>query len=412
MLEELQLQIVKPTAWLRFALALAVTFGLYRLGITALNTLKPRMSTNFYPLLRGLLIAMTILLLLALATQAFYLTSSPLFGLGQSVMTGLRATAGQLLVIVALALVAWALIGGVASHIVPSDEFTRRSVRVRTLKNVVESTLKAVVLFMALIAVLQTLGVNATSLLASASVLGLAISFGAQSLIKDIFNGFFILLSDQYGIGDDIILNLGDVAGTVEAIDLRTTSVRDLSGTLHIMQNGQINTISVKSKDWSRVVATVDVAYETDIDEAILVLERVSRELHADPQWHEHFLDEPDIQGVIALGPDAVTLRALFKVTPKSQYAIGREFNRRIKIALDEEGINIPYPQRRMSFGDGPLEIRLISGEAGSAGEGETANVASGAVPPSPTPSQTLSEQDRHTAPVPPSFTRDAENNL
>lgn len=398
MWEEFQIQMLKPSAWVRLGVAIIVTLALYRLGMMALNVLRPRMSANFYPVLRGLLIAATMILFAGLATFAFYLTSSPFFAMGQSIMESLQATGGQLVVIVALALVAWALIGELASLIVPSDDFNRRSVRVRTLKGVVESTLKAVVLFTALIAVLQTLGVNATSLLASASVLGLAVSFGAQSLIKDIFNGFFILLSDQYGVGDDIVLNLGDVAGTVEDINLRTTSVRDLSGTLHIMQNGQINTISVKSKDWSRVVATVDVAYEADIDEAILVLERVGRELYSDPQWAEHFLAEPDIQGVIALGPDAVTLRALFKVMPKSQYAIGREFNRRIKIALDEEGIHIPYPQRRMSFGDGPLEIRLVRGEK-SEQHGEKSESSS-------------ANQNRHTPPVEPSFSRDAEENL
>ncbi|MFC6619338.1 mechanosensitive ion channel family protein [Deinococcus radiophilus] len=387
MWEELQLQIIKPAAWFKFALGAVVTVALYRMGLLVLSWLRPRMSRGFYPVLHALLAFAALLLLAGLTTQAFYLTSSPLFGLGQDALGALRATAGQLLLILALALVAWSVIGELAGRIVPSDEFNRRSVRVRTLKGVVESTLKAVVIFTALIAVLQSIGVNATSLLASASVLGLAVSFGAQSLIKDIFNGFFILLSDQYGVGDDIDLNLGAVSGTVEDINLRTTSVRDISGTLHIMQNGQITAISVKSKDWARVVATVDVAYEADIDQALLVLERVSREMYTDEKWSMHYLDEPDIQGVTALGPDAVTLRGLFKVRPKSQYAVGREFNRRIKIALDESGINIPYPQRRMSFGEGPLDIRLVREVR----------------PAAPT------DQDRQSAPVEPSFSKDPE---
>lgn len=403
MWEELQLQIVKPAAWFKFGLGLIVTVALYRLGMVVLNMLRPRMSKGFFPILHGLLLLTALVLFLGLTTQAFYLTSSPLFGLGLSVLDALRATFGQMLLIVALALVAWSLIGEAASHIVPSDDFNRRSVRVRTLKSVVESTLKAVVLFTVLIAFLQTLGVNATSLLASASVLGLAVSFGAQSLIKDIFNGFFILLSDQYGVGDDVELNLGDVVGIVEAIDLRTTSVRDLSGTLHIMQNGHINAISVKSKDWSRVVATVDVAYEADVDHAIRVLEQVSRELYADAQWKVYFLEEPDVQGVTALGTDAVTLRALFKVQPQSQYAVGREFNRRIKIAMDAAGINIPYPQRRMSFGEGPLDIRLVRSPAqGSAAPGAASAAHSTDLPPA-------TEQDRREAPTTPSFTRDLD---
>ena len=413
MWEELQLQIVKPAAWFKFGLGLLVTVALYRLGLTVLRLLRPRMSQGFYPVLHGLLLLSSLLLLLGLSTQAFYLTSSPLFDLGKSVMDALQATGGQLLLIAALSLVAWSLIGEAAGRIVPSDEFNRRTVRVRTLKGVVESTLKAVVLFTALIAVLQTVGVNATSLLASASVLGLAVSFGAQSLIKDIFNGFFILLSDQYGVGDDVDLNLGAVSGTVEAIDLRTTSVRDISGTLHIMQNGQITAISVKSKDWARVVATVDVAYEADVDQAIRVLEQVSRDLYADEHWHSYFLSEPDVQGVTALGTDAITLRALFKVGPKSQYAVGREFNRRIKIAMDEAGISIPYPQRRMSFGDGPLEIRLVQGNAAQGNavqanpaQGDPAQVELAQGTPFP---HAPAEQDRQSPLVTPPLKRNAD---
>ncbi|WP_261665163.1 mechanosensitive ion channel family protein [Deinococcus sp. Marseille-Q6407] len=394
MWEELQLQIVKPSAWFKFALSVVITVTLYRLGMTLLRWLRPRMNARLYPVLHGLWLLLTLVVFLGLATQAFYLTSSPLFDLGLAVLDGLKATVGQLLLIVALALVAWSLIGEAAGRIVPSDDFNRRTVRVRTLKSVVESTLKAVVVFMALIAALQTVGINATSLLASASVLGLAVSFGAQSLIKDVFNGFFILLSDQYGVGDDIDLNLSAVSGTVEALDLRTTSVRDISGALHIIQNGQINTITVKSKDWARVVATVDVAYEADVDGAIRVLEQVSRELYADAAWKDYFLDEPDIQGVTELGVDAVTLRALFKVRPKSQYAVGREFNRRIKIAMDEAGISIPYPKRRMSFGNAPLEIRLVTSED-AVNEGSEKERPTG--------------QNRQNPPVTPSFSRDAD---
>lgn len=231
--------------------------------------------------------------------------------------------------------------------------------RVQTLKGVVESTLKVVVVVIGLIAGLQALGVDASSLLAGVSVLGLAVGFGAQSLIKDVFTGFFILLEDQYGVGDVITVNTGQLSGGVERLNLRLTALRALDGTLHIIPNGQIQTVSVSSKDWSRVVATVDVTYAANIDDALRVLEAVSRELHADPEWGAFFLEEPEMQGVTQLTSDGVRLQALFKVQPKSQYALGREFNRRIKIAMDEAGIEIPSPQRKVTLGSAPIELKL-----------------------------------------------------
>ena len=266
--------------------------------------------------------------------------------------------------------------------------------RVQTLKGVVDSTLKVALVVVSAIAILQTLGVNATSLLAGVSILGVAVGFGAQSLVRDVFTGFFILLEDQYGVGDVITVGSGPLTGNVEKLNLRTTVLRALDGTVHIIPNGQIQTVSVSSKDWSRVVATVDVTYNADLNEALRVLEAVSKELYADPEWQSHFLAEPDIQGVTQLAPDGVTLRALFKVQPKSQYALGREFNRRIKIAMDQARIEIPGPQRNVSFGSGPLEIRVAQPQGPGAGDLKT-------------PAAT---QDRTRSPVPPSFTRDEDD--
>lgn len=384
---ELFIQLQKPQVWVGLLLSLVIAYALYRFGRLLLRTLEDNLSHRFLLGLKWLWLGLVSVGWLAVATNIAYLPGVPfLFQLGQDILSGSRHSLGQLLVIVAMALIAWNLIGAATKRIVAEEEFNRRSVRVQTLKGVIESTLKVSVVIISLIAGLQTVGVNAAGLLAGVSVLGLAVGFGAQSLIKDIFTGFFILLEDQYGVGDVISVNGGQLSGNVEHLNLRVTNLRALDGTVHIIPNGQINTVSVSSKDWSRVVAAVDVTYNANINHALKVLEAVSNEIYQDEEWRHFFLDAPDIQGVTQLAPDGVTIRALFRVQPKSQYAIGREFNRRIKIAMDQAGIDIPSPQRNLSFGGAPIEIKLTREDLGR------------------DPRDT---QDRQNAPVKPSMTRE-----
>lgn len=389
MLDILLVQLSKPSVWLWLAIALVISYAIHRFGRLLLRMLKDQVGTRMMLALNWLWLVVVVGSYVAYATYKIYLPDVPvLFTLGQNIAEGFRNTAGQAVVIVALALIAWRMVGNFSERIVPGDEeFNRRNVRVQTLKGVVESTLKVIIIIISLIAALQALGVNATSLLAGVSVLGLAVGFGAQSLIKDVFTGFFILLEDQYGVGDVITVNSGLLSGNVEQLSLRVTVLRALDGTVHIVPNGQINTVSVSSKDWSRVVATVDVTYQANINEALRVLKAVSDEIYADGEWRRYFLEEPEIQGVTQLAPDGVTLRALYKVLPKSQYAIGREFNRRIKIAMDQAGIEIPFPQRSLNFGGAPIEIRLTRDDSGHG-------------PP---------DQNRTQSPIKPSETRDPE---
>ncbi|GGO37215.1 mechanosensitive ion channel family protein [Deinococcus humi] len=390
MLEILLVQLSKPSVWLWLAIALVISYAIYRFGHLLLRALKDQIDARMLQALKWLWLVTVVVGYVAYATYKIYLPDVPvLFALGQNIAEGFRNTAGQAVVIVALALIAWRMVGNFSESIVPGDEeFNRRNVRVQTLKGVVESTLKVIIIIISLIAGLQALGVNATSLLAGVSVLGLAVGFGAQSLIKDVFTGFFILLEDQYGVGDVITVNSGTLSGNVERLNLRVTALRALDGTVHIVPNGQINTVSVSSKDWSRVVATVDVTYNANINDALRVLKAVSDELYAAEDWKRFFLEEPEIQGVTQLAADGVTLRALFKVLPKSQYAVGREFNRRIKIAMDQAGIEIPFPQRSLNFGGSPIEIKLTRDD------GERR-------PP---------EQNRTRSPIKPSETRDPED--
>lgn len=415
MWEEFQIQIVKPVVWIKLGFTLVVAYALFRFGRMFISMLEPHINPRLLSALNWLWLVVVSLCTLAVATHAVYLPSAGfLFGFGQDIFNGLRNSSGQAIIIVALALIAWNLVGSISKRIVPEDDFTRRTVRIQTLKGVVESTLKVLIVVISLIGGLQTLGVNAAGLLAGVSVLGIAVGFGAQSLVKDVFNGFFILLEDQYGVGDVISVNNGLLSGNVERLNLRLTALRALDGTVHIIPNGQINTVSVSSKDWSRVVAEVDVTYNANINEALRVLESVSNEIYTDPEWNSFFLSSPELQGVTKLAPDGVTLRALFKVLPKSQYAIGREFNRRIKIAMDQAGIEIPSPQRSLTFGSSPLEIKLINDAAQSATP-QSANTPPSHTPPTaatptaPTVATDLQAQDRQQSPVPVTLTRDPE---
>ncbi|GAA5501504.1 hypothetical protein Dxin01_01236 [Deinococcus xinjiangensis] len=397
MWDEILVQIVKPVVWLKLALVLVVAYAIYRLGRLLIRALEPYANHRLLRGLKWLWLSAVVICTLAVATHAIYLPSAGvLFDLGQDIFNGLRNSSGQAFVIIALAVISWNLVGSISKRIVPDNDFNRRTVRIQTLKGVVESTLKVLIVVISLIGGLQTLGVNAAGLLAGVSVLGIAVGFGAQSLVKDLFTGFFILLEDQYGVGDVITVNTGQLSGTVEHLNLRVTALRALDGTVHLIPNGQINTVSVSSKDWSRVVATVDVTYNANINDALRVLQEVSQEIYEDPEWKSFFLAEPEIQGVTQLAPDGVTLRALFKVQPKSQYAIGREFNRRIKIAMDQSGIEIPFPQRSLNFGTAPLEIKLVRDTPQA--QNKAAEAATD-----------LKAQDRHNSPLEPVLTRDPE---
>ncbi len=360
MLDLLIAQLSKPWVWFKLVAVLLIVYAVWRTGRILLSLLGPHVRAGLLRLLSGVWLLTCVFSALAVVVYAVYIPVPLLFDAGELITAWFRASAGQLVVIVALALIGWNLISLLSSRIVPGDDFNRRTVRLGTLRGVVESTLRVIVVLIAAISILQAIGINATTLLAGVSVFGLAVGFGAQSLIKDVFNGFFILLEDQYGVGDVITVNSGTLSGGVEKLNLRVTALRALDGTVHIIPNGQINTVSVSSKDWSRVVATVDVTYTANVNEALRVLERVCNDLYADPEWSENFLEKPDIQGVTNLAADGVELRALFKVQPKTQYALQREFNRRIKIAMDQAGIEIPFPQRTISMGDAPISIRLV----------------------------------------------------
>lgn len=230
----------------------------------------------------------------------------------------------------------------------------RSQQRAQTLGTVLRSIASLVLYTIATFMALSEFNVNLGPLIASAGIIGIAFGFGAQSLVKDFLSGMFMLVEDQYGVGD--IVDVGDAAGVVEEVKLRTTKIRDVHGTLWHIPNGEIRRVANKSQEWARAVLDVEVAYDTDINHAMSVIKSV-----ADSVWeaaipHATILDEPEIWGVEAFGASAIAIRLVVKVEPAEQWAAAREIRKRLKQAFDDEGIEIPFPQRTIWVNQVPLE--------------------------------------------------------
>jgi small-conductance mechanosensitive channel len=217
----------------------------------------------------------------------------------------------------------------------------RAEQRIDALSSVLRSVVTFVIWLVAVLMCLGEVGIDLAPLLAGAGVLGVAIGFGSQSLVRDFLSGMFILIEDQFGVGD--IVDLGDASGTVEAVSLRTTRLRAVDGTVWHMPNGEITRVGNMSQHWSRALLDVEVAYDTDLEHARHVIKRVADEL-----WREDtsVLDEPEMWGVEQLGASGIALRLVVKTTPSAQWKVSRELRERIKLAFDEEGIEIPFPQQ------------------------------------------------------------------
>jgi len=192
--------------------------------------------------------------------------------------------------------------------------------------------------------ILKEVGVDIAPLLAGVGIAGLAIGFGAQTLVKDFLTGFFILMENQYRVGD--VVKIGDHAGLVEKIKLRTTVLRDLEGIVHIIPNGEVQSVRNMTYEWSRVVLDIGVAYKEDVDKVIQVLKDVGKKMRQEEPYSQFMLEDPQILGVDNFGDSAVTIKMLAKTCPLKQWDVGREMKRRIKHAFDKEGIEIPFPQR------------------------------------------------------------------
>ena len=216
--------------------------------------------------------------------------------------------------------------------------------RVLTLATVFQSVVKIALYVIAALLALDQIGVNTAPLLGSVAILGLAISFGSQNLVRDVVNGFFILLENQYAVGE--VITVSGCTGTVERITIRSTWVRQANGDLHVLPNGSISTVTNNTRDWSRAIVHVGVGYGADLDQVEAVVNRVGQEMFADAAWQDALAEAPAWVGVTELGDSAVVFRCQARVSPGNQWGVGRELNRRLKVALDTEGIEIPFPQR------------------------------------------------------------------
>jgi moderate conductance mechanosensitive channel len=221
--------------------------------------------------------------------------------------------------------------------------FTEREQRGHTISQLLRSVGKVTIVVLGLLLTLNAF-IDIGPLLAGAGILGLAISFGAQSLVKDVISGFFYLVEGQFALGD--VIDVAGKTGVVERMTLRMVVLRDANGTVHMIPNGQITTVSNMTRQWSRAVIDVGVGYGTNVDRALEVFRSEALGFAADPAWRSRFDGEPEVAGVDGLGDSAITIRTLLRTIPGQQWSVGREFRRRIKNRLDREGIEIPYPQR------------------------------------------------------------------
>jgi moderate conductance mechanosensitive channel len=222
---------------------------------------------------------------------------------------------------------------------------SEREQRGHTISQLLRSVGKVLLLTLALMLTLNVF-VDIAPLLAGAGILGLAVSFGAQSLVKDVISGFFYLIEGQFAVGD--VIEIAGKSGVVERMTLRVVMLRDINGTLHVIPNGQISTVSNMTRGWSRAVVDVGVAYGTDVDKALVIFRSEAQRMLDDTAWSAELDGTPEVVGVNDLADSGVTIRTLLRTLPGKQWRVAREFRRRIKNRLDHEGIEIPFPQRTM----------------------------------------------------------------
>ncbi|MDY6801387.1 MAG: mechanosensitive ion channel family protein [Bacteroidota bacterium] len=233
------------------------------------------------------------------------------------------------------------------------------SKRINTLLSILKGVGKIIVWTIFLMILFKKFGVDIGPILAGAGILGLAVGFGAQELVRDFISGFFILLENQVRAGDVAIIN--GTGGLVEKIELRTITLRDFSGVVHILQNGKINTISNMTKEWSAMVFDIGVAYKENVDDVIKVMQEVGEKMLSDPEYKERIKEPLEIFGLDKFDNSAIIIKARLKTVPGDQWTLGREYRKRLKKAFDEKGIEIPFPHTTVYWGEEikPLELEI-----------------------------------------------------
>ncbi|HPR31992.1 MAG TPA: mechanosensitive ion channel family protein [Prolixibacteraceae bacterium] len=232
--------------------------------------------------------------------------------------------------------------------------------RINTLMGIVLGLGRIVAWSVAIMILLKKLGIDIAPILAGAGIIGLAVGFGAQELVRDFISGFFMLLENQVRTGDVAIIN--GTGGLVEKIEMRTITLRDFSGVVHIFQNGKINSLSNMTKEWSAMVFDIGVAYKEDPDEAMRIMSEVGADMQHDEVFGPLILEPIEVVGVDKLADSAVVIRARIKTKPSEQWLVGREYRKRLKKAFDQRGIEIPFPHTTIYWGE-KIEVLRIKNE-------------------------------------------------
>jgi moderate conductance mechanosensitive channel len=268
------------------------------------------------------------------------------------------ARMGLVLLLTTLALVVLGVIGSKTiravvckSSVGQAEEEVQK--RVDTLSKVFITAGQVFIIIIGGMVILGDFYPNLTPLVAGASVVGVALGFGAQSLVKDMIAGFFVVMENQYRVGD--IVKLADVSGLVTEISLRRTVVRDMDGVVHIIPNGEIKVASNLTKEWSRVNLDITVSYDTDLDRATTVINRVCKQMAEEPQWASLIIKVPEVLRVEKLGDSGIDLKVVGDTKPTQQWAVTGEIRKRVKKAFDEEGIEIPWPHMKVYFGSSQI---------------------------------------------------------
>jgi small-conductance mechanosensitive channel len=258
----------------------------------------------------------------------------------------------KVLLILVLMFIGIKVSGLIAGRLFPrrkkeSDEEYRK--RAETLSAVVSYLLSATIVIVGVVMILGEFDIQIGPILAAAGVVGVAVGFGAQHLVRDVISGFFILLDDQIRVGD--VVQVADKGGLVEKVNLRMVILRDLAGNVHYVRNGEINVVTNMTREYSRYVFDIGVAYREDVDAVVEVVKQVDEELRNDPELGKDILEPIEILGLDQFADSAIIIKARTKTKPIRQWAIGREFNRRLKKAFDEKDIEIPFPHVTLYMG-------------------------------------------------------------
>jgi len=228
------------------------------------------------------------------------------------------------------------------------DEAQRK--RAETLSQVIRDVTRTVIIALGSLMILSELGMDLKPILAAAGISGLAVGFGAQSLVKDVISGFFILLENQIRVGD--VVEIAGISGAVEEVRLRTITLRDLSGSVHIVPNGIVDKVKNMTKLFSFYLFDIGIAYRENVDEVMAVLAEIAGGLQADPEFAGDILEPLEMLGVDQFADSAVIIKCRIKTKPSKQWRVGREMNRRIKNVFDAKGIEIPFPHHTIYWGE------------------------------------------------------------